>query len=81
MLKIVPMIMKNQRPTIAWRIWSAASRAVEVPEPGDRRLACWPNVFDSRMPLTLSVSSVAADMSASDFWVSVLTSRRTLPTR
>ena len=24
MLKIVPMIMKNQRPTIAWRIWSAA---------------------------------------------------------
>ena len=22
MLKIVPMIMKNQRPTIAWRIWS-----------------------------------------------------------
>ena len=25
MLKIVPMIMKNQRPTIAWRIWSPAS--------------------------------------------------------
>ena len=23
--KIVPMIMKNQRPTIAWRIWSFAS--------------------------------------------------------
>ena len=23
--KIVPMIMKNQRPTIAWRIWSRAS--------------------------------------------------------
>ena len=28
MLKIVPMSMKNQRPTIAWRIWSAASRAL-----------------------------------------------------
>ena len=28
MLKIVPMIMKNQRPTIAWRIWSLARRAL-----------------------------------------------------
>ncbi len=33
------------------------------------------------MPLTDSVSSVRADISASDFWVSVETSRRTLPTR
>ncbi len=33
------------------------------------------------MPLTLSVSSVAAVMSASDFWVSVEAARRTLPTR
>ena len=24
--KTVPMIMKNQRPTIAWRIWRAARR-------------------------------------------------------
>ena len=44
-------------------------------------LACWPNVFDSRMPDTLRVSSVVAVSSASDFWVSVATSRRTLPTR
>ena len=80
MLKIVPMIMKNQRPTIAWRIWSAARLALMA-----RNLAiefsCWPNVFDSRMPDTLSVSSVVAVSSASDFWVSVETSRRTLPTR
>ena len=80
MLKIVPMIMKNQRPTIAWRIWSAASRrlrsrnrAIDV--------SCWPKVFDRSIPLTLSVSSVAADRSAIDFWVSVLTLRRTFPTR
>ena len=43
--------------------------------------ACWPKVLDSRMPLTLSVSSVAAVMSASDFCVSVEAARRTLPTR
>ena len=80
MLKIVPMIMKNQRPTIAWRIWSTASfrfrsrnRATDW--------ACWPNVFERSMPLTLRVSSVWAEMSASDFWVALLTSRRTLPTR
>ena len=30
MLKIVPMIMKNQRPTIAWRIWSTASCALSA---------------------------------------------------
>ena len=38
MLKIVPMIMKNQRPTIAWRIWRRGEAAVEVAEPGDRGL-------------------------------------------
>ena len=43
--------------------------------------SCWPKVFASRMPLTLSVSSVRAVISASDFWVSPLTSRRILPTR
>ena len=71
MLKIVPMIMKNQRPTIAWRIWSAASRRLRS---RNRTIeaACWPNVLVSRIPLTLSVSSVAADISASDFWVSLL---------
>ena len=74
------MIMKNQRPTIAWRIWSFASRRLTS---RNRLVAvsCWPNVLVSRTPLTLSVSSVTADISASDFWVSLLTSRRTLPTR
>ena len=78
--KIVPMIMKNQRPTIACRIWRPARRLLRV-----RNLSiefcCWPNVFDRRMPDTLSVSSVVAVSSARDFWVSVETSRRTLPTR
>ena len=75
------MIMKNQRPTIAWRIWSAGELGVERRGTGRSRSACWPNVFDSSIPQTDSVSSVAADISASDFWVSPLTSRRTLPTR
>ena len=52
MLKIVPMIMKNQRPTIAWRIWSAARRAFR-PRNRLTELACWPNVLDRSMPLTL----------------------------
>ena len=42
---------------------------VERPEAVDRA-SCWPNVLASRIPLTLSVSSVSADISASDFWVS-----------
>ena len=42
---------------------------------------CWPKVFDSSIPETERVSSVAADISASDFWVSPRTSRLTLPTR
>ena len=54
---------------------------VEAAELARSTLACWPNVFDSRMPETLRVSSVVAVISASDFWVSVETSRRTLPTR
>ena len=80
MLKIVPMIMKNQRPTIAWRSWRRASlrlssrnRAVAV--------ACWPNVFVSRTPETLNVSWVTEVMSARASCVSVETSRRTRPTR
>src|SRR4029077_11284383 len=68
--KIVPMIMKNHRPTIAWRIWSAARRLLR-PRDVAIELPCWPNVFDSRMPDTLSVSSVVAVSSANDFWVSV----------
>ncbi len=80
MLKIVPMSMKNQRPTIAWRIWRAASLAFSERNLFSE-LACCPNVFDNSIPLTLRVSSVSADISASDFCVSVDTSRRTFPTR
>ena len=78
--KIVPMIMKNQRPTIAWRTWSTASSRFSLL---NRAIAacCWPNVFDRSMPETESVSSVVADISASDFWVSPRTSRLTFPTR
>ena len=36
MLKIVPTIMKNQRPTMLWRICSAASLALATPEALDR---------------------------------------------
>ena len=78
--KTVPMIMKNQRPTIAWRIWSLARRRLR-PRNFSIELACWPNVLESRMPETLRVSSVVAVISARDFWVSDETSRRTLPTR
>ena len=37
MLKIVPTIMKNQRPTMLWRIWSAASLALASRNRLDRR--------------------------------------------
>ena len=80
MLKTVPMIMKNHRPTIACRIWSFASFRFR-PRKRSIDAACWPNVFERSIPLTESVSSVTALMSASDFCVSVLTARRTLPTR
>ncbi len=80
MEKIVPMIMKNQRPTMAWRICRAASLALR-PRKRLIELACWPNVLLRSMPLTLRVSSVRADISASDICVSVETSRRTFPTR
>jgi len=74
------MIMKNQRPTIAWRIWRPASVAL-ISRKRLTALSCWPNVFVSRIPDTDSVSWVMALISANDFWVSLLTSRRTLPTR
>ena len=78
--KIVPMIMKNQRPTIAWRICRrASSRLSSRNRDTDRSWAA--NVLPSRIPDTDSVSSVTAVISASRFWVSPLTSRRTLPTR
>ena len=76
----MPMIAKNQRPTIACRIWSLASSRLR---PRNRSIdRSWaPNVLPSSIPLTERVSSVTAVRSASRFWVSVLTSRRTLPTR
>ena len=43
--------------------------------------SCCPKVLLSRIPDTLSDSSVMALISAIDRCVSVLTSRRTLPTR
>ena len=78
--KTVPMIMKNHRPTIAWRIWSLARARLSSRK---RRIErSWaPNVLPSRIPETDSVSSVTALISASRCWVSLLTSRRTLPTR
>ena len=70
--KTVPMIMKNQPPTIAWRIWSLArarlssrKRRIDVPAA--------PNVLPSRIPETDSVSSVTALISASRCCVSLLT--------
>ena len=81
MLKIVPMIMKNQRPTIAWRIWSAASRALS-----SRNRLIDAVLLAERLrqqdPADAEASPRScAVISASDFWVSPLTSRRTLPTR
>ena len=80
MLKTVPMIMKNQRPTMAWRIWRPASVRFS-PRNRAMALSCWPKVLDRSMPETDSVSSVRAVISASERWVSPLTSRRILPTR
>ena len=80
MLKTVPTIMKNQRPTMAWRICNVARRLFNRMN-RETAAACWPNVLDSSIPETESVSSVTAESSASDFCVSPLTSRRTLPTR
>ena len=78
--KTVPMIAKNQRPTIAWRIWSFASpRLSAVNRATERSWA--PNVLPSRIPETDRVSSVTAVISARLLWVSPLTCRRTLPTR
>ncbi len=78
--KIVPMMAKNHRPTIAWRIWSFASDRLSVVKRATDR-SCAPNVLPSRIPDTESVSSVTAVISARRFCVSPLTSRRTFPTR
>ncbi len=76
----VPMIIENQRPTIAWRICSSASSRLRPANRFTDR-SCAANVLPSSMPDTERVSSVTALISARRFWVSLLTSRRTLPTR
>jgi hypothetical protein len=53
MEKTTPTIMKNQRPTIAWRIWSLARRAL-ASRNRSTAASCWPNVLVSRIPLTLT---------------------------
>ena len=80
MLKNVPISAKNQRPIIWPRTWrsprrcdSARKRSIEA--------SCCPKVLLSRIPDTLSDSSVIALISAIERCVSVLTARRTLPTR
>ena len=80
MLKTVPTIMKNHRPTMLWRSCRMPRRTLTLRK---RSVAacCWPKVLVRSMPLTLSVSSLMADMSASASCTSVLTVRRTLPTR
>ena len=65
---------------IDWRSWRRASRRFWSRK-RSIEACCWPNVFESRMPLTLSVSSVSALTSASVRWVWPDSSRRILPTR
>ena len=79
MEKNVPTTAKNDRPIMVWRIcrpvrrtFSSRKRAISC--------RCLPNDFESRMPLTDSVSSVIAVRSASVFWVLDETSRRARPT-
>ena len=55
--------LKNQRPTIDWRICSSAERCARLRKRSTAP-SCWPNVLVSSMPLTLTVSSVIAVMSA-----------------
>jgi hypothetical protein len=76
----VPITMKNQRPTIACRICSLDSRRFR-PRNFSIALACCPNVFESRIPETESVSSVIALISASDSCVEAESRFRTRPTR
>ena len=80
MLKKVPISAKNQRPIIWPRTWRSPSRC-DSARKRSMLASCCPNVLLSRMPDTLSDSSVMALISAIERWVSVLTSRRTLPTR
>ena len=80
MLKNVPISAKNQRPIIWPRTWRSPRRC-DSARKRSMLASCWPNVLLSRMPDTLSDSSVMALISAIERWVRVLTSRRTLPTR
>jgi hypothetical protein len=77
--KKVPTIMKNQRPTICCRTWSADRCAFSS---SNRAISyCWrPNAFESTMPETERVSSTITLMSASVRWVVDASIRRTFPT-
>ena len=77
--KNVPTSAKNDRPIIVWRSRKPVSRTFSS---WNRSLSNrWrPKDFDSRIPLTLSVSSVIVVMSASVLCVLVATSRRAPPT-
>ena len=79
-LKIVPTIMKNQRPTSVCRICSGARWALAVRKRRTDSVCC-PKVLDSSMPLTVRVSSVMAETSCIDFWVSSLLLLRDGPAR
>ncbi len=79
MEKKVLTTAKKDRPIIVWRICRPVSRWFS----SSNRAISWrwrPNDFDSRMPLTLSVSSVIEVMSAIVLCVLVATSRRARPT-
>ncbi len=77
--KNVPTSAKNDRPIIVWRSRKPVSRSFSLRNrPISNR--CRPKAFDSRIPLTLSVSSVIVVMSARVRCVFVATSRRAFPT-
>jgi hypothetical protein len=77
--KNVPTSAKKDRPIIVCRRRSPVRRSFSLRyRPISNR--CRPKAFDRRIPLTLSVSSVIADMSASVRCVLPATSRRAFPT-
>ena len=71
---------KNQRPIICCRICRSPRRR-DSRANFSMLACCCPNVFERRIPETESDSWVMALTSASDFWVRLLTTRRTLPTQ
>ena len=78
--KIVPMIMKNQRPTIAWRIWSTASARLSTLNRSIDRSCCAERLGQQDPRHRQRLLGHGAHLGEAT-WVSPLTSRRTLPTR